>query len=133
MPAAAPTAGRGPASEEHTGRAVERALTDACRRFASEGTAVVSFAASGLAQGGTEPDGVAVRTMAGIAHRVDPLYRFTEIADVAERLGATAVPLFLACREDADQPRVAYAAAAGFLTGIRLRDLPGLSGSLLVR
>lgn len=126
-------ASAGTASEEHTSRAVERALTDACRRFASEGAAMVSFAASGLAQDGTEPDGVAVRTMAGIAHRVDPLVGFAEIADVAERLGATAVPLFLACREDADQPRVAYAAAAGFLTGIRLRDLPGLSGSLLAR
>jgi lysylphosphatidylglycerol synthetase-like protein (DUF2156 family) len=126
-------AGAGTASGEHTSRAVERALTDACRSFASEGASLVSFAASGLAQDGTEPDGVAVRTMAGIAHRVDQLYRFTEIANVAERLGATAAPLFLACREDADQPRVAYAAAAGFLTGIRLRDLPGLSGSLLVR
>ncbi|MBD8517422.1 rhomboid family intramembrane serine protease [Plantibacter sp. CFBP 8804] len=126
-------AGAGAASREHASRAVELALTDACRRFASEGASLVSFAASGLAQDGTEPDGVAVRTMAGIAHRVDPLVGFAEIADVAERLGATAVPLFLACREDADQPRVAYAAAAGFLTGIRLRDLPGLSGSLLVR
>jgi phosphatidylglycerol lysyltransferase len=120
-------------SPSDVGRAVERALTDACRRFAAEGASTVSFAASGLARDGSEPDGVAVRTVAGIAHRVDPLHGFAEIAAVAERLGAAPVPLFLACREDADQPRVAYAAAAGFLTGIRLRDLPALSGSLLVR
>ncbi|KQQ52675.1 VTT domain-containing protein [Plantibacter sp. Leaf314] len=120
-------------SSADVNRAVERALTDACRRFAAAGASTVSFSASGLARDGSEPDGVAVRTVAGIAHRVDPLHGFAEIAAVAERLGATSVPLFLACREDADQPRVAYAAAAGFLTGIRLRDLPALSGSLLVR
>ncbi|HXH36762.1 MAG TPA: VTT domain-containing protein [Plantibacter sp.] len=121
------------ASEETIGAAVDRALVDAVARFTAEGAETISFAASGLAQDGTEPDGVAVRTMAGIAHRVDPLYGFAEIAAVAERLGAQPVPLFLFCREDGDQPRVAYAAAAGFLTGIRLRDLPALSGSLLVR
>jgi phosphatidylglycerol lysyltransferase len=128
----APDTSDAPSSSD-VGRAVERALTDACRRFAAEGASTVSFAASGLARDGSEPDGVAVRTVAGIAHRVDPLHGFAEIAAVAERLGAAPVPLFLACREDADQPRVAYAAAAGFLTGIRLRDLPSLSGSLLVR
>lgn len=130
-------ASNGPASsgaaEETVSAAVDRALVDAVARFTAEGTEMISFAASGLAQEGTEPDGVAVRTMAGIAHRVDPLYGFAEIAAVAERLGAQPVPLFLFCREDGDQPRVAYAAAAGFLTGIRLRDLPALSGSLLLR
>jgi len=119
--------------EETLSIAVERAIVDACAVFITEGALVISFASSGLAQDGTEPDGVAVRTMAGIAHREDPLYDFAGIAAVAERLGARPVPLLLFCREDADQPRVAYAAAAGFLTGIRLRDLPALSGSLLVR
>lgn len=121
------------ASAETISAAIERALVDSVARFTAEGAETISFAASGLAQDGTEPDGVAVRTIAGIAHRVDPLYGFAEIAAVAERLGAQPVPLFLFCREDGDQPRVAYAAAAGFLTGIRLRDLPALSGSLLVR
>lgn len=128
---------RGPAAsgvtDEEIHLAVELAIVDATERFTAAGAETISFAPSGLSRDGTEPDGVAVRTMAGIAHRVDPLYDFAGVAAVAERLSARSVPLFLFCREDADQPRVAYAAAAGFLTGIRLRDLPALSGSLLTR
>ncbi|MGK9148188.1 rhomboid family intramembrane serine protease [Plantibacter flavus] len=121
------------AIDERVSEAIDLAIVEACADFGAEGASLISFAASGLSQDGTEPDGVAVRTMAGIAHRVEPLFGFAQIAAVAERLGARPVPLFLWCREDGDQPRVAYAATTGFLTGIRLRDLPGISGSLLVR
>lgn len=121
------------ATEQEIHTAVELAIVHATERLTAADAEAISFAASGLSRDGTEPDGVAVRTMAGIAHRVDPLYDFAGVAAGAERLGARRVPLYLFCREDADQPRVAYAAAAGFLTGIRLRDLPALSGSLLTR
>lgn len=116
-----------------TNDAVRLAVLAACRAFAAEGAEVVSLAASGLGQDRGEPDGVAVRAVAGIAARVEPLFGAADIAEFAAELGAESVPLSLFCREDTDQPRVSYAIARGFLTNGRFGDIANLSGALLTR
>ncbi|MGG7464861.1 VTT domain-containing protein [Plantibacter sp. YIM 135347] len=113
--------------------AVRIAVLAACRAFAAEGAQTVSLAPSGLGQDHTEPDGVAVRAIAGIASRVEPRYGAEDLAAFAAELGAETVPLYLFCREDTDQPRVSYAIARGFLPASRLGDLANLSGALLTR